>query len=211
MKKNKIKHERKLFNLFTPNTPLSILQRPFNVGGYIAATNHTLLIYVRNDLVKGNYAPPPKPIKPPRESKTYIGEVTIDDMRRALSESPICEDCKIVKCKDCKGDGIVRVNYRSVYGDDYIINDVFCPVCDGVGRLRQSYNPPRYHHDPSHIVSIGDMNITVGNLAIIIKALEHLGVDSVRAFSDKKDVNVADVLEVAEGVKILKSQIVYEY
>lgn len=134
--------EEALFDLFIGDDKfLPQFHKPFLQDGYVVATDTTILIRVRKELLKGGYA---ENSHVPTVSKVltdynFDKAVTLEKLAAAIAQCPLVDEeiliSEAVDCRDCDGDGEVEWEYTD---KDFITHREYheCPVCYGSGTRR---------------------------------------------------------------------------
>ncbi len=116
------------------------LSKPFLQDGHVIATDTTILIKIREDLLSGKYE---ENEKAPDVSKVWpekflpVLTITRDELFEALQNAKVETDYRghiplNTHCPECKGEGEVHWNYSDRNGKCHLLlHD--CPICEGEG------------------------------------------------------------------------------
>ncbi len=174
------------------------LSKPFLQDGHVIATDTTILIKIREDLLIGKYevnerAPDVSKVWP----ETFLPVITItrEELFDALQKSEVRKEKNhiplLAPCPECHGDGKVNWNYYD-RNDKHHSMSFDCPICEGEG-----YTP----NGSDIAVGIYDNSFVANPLIKVLYAMKALEVDYV-TFSPPSGYRAAQ-LNLKEGIDII--------
>lgn len=201
--------EEALFDLFIGDDKYRPqFHKPFLQDGYVVATNANMLIRVRKELLKGEYA---ENSHVPTVSKVFTDynfdkAVTLEKLEAAIAQCPL-EDEEIlireaVDCPDCDGDGEVEWEYTD---KDLITHREYheCPVCHGSGTRR----PAKYRKTGRKIpeydapIDVYGLNFRAMLLMTLCDAMKLLGLNQAQYVA--RHIGKANIFHLIDGVDVI--------
>lgn len=190
--------ESRILQIFCadPEEYRSSLSKPFLQDGHVIATDTTILIKIREELLTGKY----EEMKVPDVSKIWprtfrpIITVTRDELFEALKKAGVKTEGRHIPltglCPECQGEGEVEWSYFDRNGKWHHIQHV-CPICEG------EYD---YPEGADIAVGIYEKSFIANPLIMMLYAMEAFEVDYV-TFSPNE--NQAAQFNLKEGVDII--------
>lgn len=201
--------EEALFDLFVGDDKFRPqFHKPFLQDGYVVATNTTILIRVRQELLKGEYT---ENSHAPTVSKVFTDHnfdkaVTLEKLEAAIAQCPLEDEeiliSKAVDCPDCDGDGEVEWEYTD---KDFITHREYheCPVCYGSGTL----SPAKYRKTGRKVpgytapIEVYGLNFRAILLMTLCDAMRLLGLSQAQYIA--RHIGKANIFRLADGVDVI--------
>lgn len=201
--------EETLFGLFVGNDIYRPqLHKPFLQDGYVLATNANIMIRVRQELLKEEYA---ENSHAPIVSKVLTScnfdkAVTLEKLEAAIAQCPL-EDEKVmvraaVDCPECDGDGEVEWEYVDSDGDTHH-KYLDCPICDGTGEIHPAQYRKTGRKIPEYNVPIDvyGLNFSAMLLMTLCDAVKLLGLSQARYVA--RHFGKANTFRLIDGVDVI--------
>ena len=174
-----MKSEKELLDLFcskSENEIRPVLHYPWLQDGYVCASDGRILIRIAETLCDGEYSEEPDGKKPPKVSEVIRQPNVCIPVTRQMLETAISKTPKEEKdrtCPECGGDGSVSYEYHD-REDVRWSKECECPCCDGTGLIGD-------YTAKTTTFGFGGCDLVYGHLIILIKTMDALGVNTLRA------------------------------
>lgn len=197
MNKEKLKEA---LGLFTDEEELRpAFRKPFRQGGYIVATDNTVIMRVEEQLLdgedfeSGNDYPDITNLFETCSNHTRKS-LTLEKLKEAISKVPLIDQWEDndVKCTECGGTGMVTYTYRGRH--ELYEKHSSCPVCNGHGILTHSVKMAEKVTDPYGRLALPVMGklFYCGRWQKIAQAMFLLGIDKVEVSRNAASVVALD-------------------
>lgn len=205
----KIKNEKKVLLNFCANDGFRpVLQQPFiqEQTGDVWASDGTILLIVRPDLVRGKYKSSDcgRGLDLSGNNMNTIVQLSdIDDAYNRLDLKPemVDYDGEPATCPHCNGEGEVEWEFTDNDGFTHYKEDT-CPCCQGTGELpwKKKVETGRMIVPKGAVFSIDGTIFSVERVMKAMEGLRLLGVTSIHHTSNVKSYNI---FEVQDGVRLV--------
>lgn len=201
--------EETLFDLFVGNDIYRPqLHKPFLQDGYVVATNANIMIRVRQELLKEEYA---ENSHAPIVSKVLTScnfdkTVTLEKLEAAIAQCPLGDEeiliSEAIDCSDCDGDGEVEWEYTDKNLNTYREYHK-CPVCHGSGMSR----PAKYRKTGRKVpeynapIDVYGLNFSAILLMTLCDAMRLLGLSQAQYIA--RHIGKANIFHLIDGVEVI--------
>lgn len=207
----KIKNEKQIFDLFVSKDEMrSRLSKPFiqKHDGRVWASDGRIIIMIKIGCLSGKGIYENTTLGEHLQVRDYNCRFTlsVSDLQKAIDELPQVDEVLVtyneIQCPECKGSGEVEIVYHANCDDGYYTTSGYCPICDGLGKIKEKISTPTGKKVPKEkgAIKLGEGYFLWTNIQTIFKTCKLLGIDTIHLVKTQEhDMNI---LELTKDIHI---------